>query len=378
MIAIDVVESRDGFNALRGRWDALLEQSGRASIFLTWAWLDLWLRHYGENCRLFIVTGTNERGELVAIAPLMVRPARLCGIAARSVEFIGSGEETTPDHLRMITLPAARDEFARLVFEFFRQHRGAWDMVRLRDTDEDDNLTALVHGAGRARRDVAGSPLDRCPYIALPATWEQYLSGLSAKTRYHIKSYDRALREKRGAVFSVVENPEALAPAMCVLEGLHRRRMEDKRQSGASLDGRFWRFHAEAARMLLPQGRLLLSMLTIGEKVIACTYSFMYRGVVSFYQTGLDPAWKAHSAGMVLLACTVHEAINRGMAEFDLLRGDESYKFHLTKQFRENRSLHVWNDTGRGLTLCALYRVKAWARRRIRPVNKAQVLNDTH
>lgn len=377
MITIDVIASLDGFNAVRDRWDSLLEHTGRASIFQTWAWLDLWLRHYGHDCRLFIVTGTDEQGGLAGIAPLMIRPSRLFGISVRSVEFIGSGGETTPDHLRFIVKHGAREGFARRVFQCLRRHRGAWDLVRLRDMDEDDDFTALVNGAGAYRHDVAGSLRDRCPYITLPRTWNEYLAGLSGKTRYHFKTYERALREKHGAVFSVVESPEALAPALRALECLHRRRMEDKQLTGASLDERFWRFHAEAIRMLLPQGRILLSMLTVGETVIACTYSFVYRGVVSFYQTGLDPAWKKHAAGTVLLARTIREALERGMVEFDLMRGDESYKFHLTQQFRENRTLYVWNDTGRGAVLRALYRVTAWLRRRVRRERTAQVSNDT-
>lgn len=378
MITIDVIESRDGFNALRGRWDALLEQSGRASVFLTWAWLDLWLKHYGGDCRLFVVAGTDEHGELVAIAPLMVRPARLNGLAARSVEFIGSGEETTPDHLRFFAVPGARDEFARLVFDCLRRRRSTWDLARLRDTDEDEDLRALVRGAGTSRQDVAGSQLDRCPYITLPKAWDEYLSGLSHRTRYNIRTFERNLREKAGAVYCVVKMPEELEPALRALEGLHRRRMEDKRLSGASLDERFWRFHAEAARMLLSQGRLLLGMLTIGGTIIACNYSFIYGGVVSYYQSGLDPTYKQHSAGFVLTALMVREAIERGMAEFDLLRGDEPYKFRLTKQARENRTLYVWNDTARGGALRALYRVKAWIRRRVRSERNAQVPDAAH
>lgn len=378
MIRLEIIESRDGFNAMRGQWDALLEQPVRASIFLTWQWLDLWLQHYGRDCRLCIVTGTNDHGELVAIAPLMVRPVRMFGFMTRSLEFIGSGEEITPDHLRFIALPGVRDEFAGRVFDCLRQRRSTWDMVRLRDTDEDDDLTALVNGAGRARHDRAGSPLDRCPYIPLPGSWDTYLAGLSRHIRYRIKTFERDLREKYGAVFSVVKDTAALGPAMAALEDLHRRRMDDKRLSGASLDERFWRFHAAAARLLLSRGCLLLGMLSIGEKIIACNYSFIYRGVVSYYQSGLDPAYKAHSAGFVLTTRMVREAIDRGMTEFDLMRGDEPYKFRLTKYVRESRTLYIWNDTALGGALCALYRMKAWTRRRIRPVKKEQVPDDTH
>jgi len=49
--------------------------------------------------------------------------------------------------------------------------------------------------------------------------------------------------------------------------------------------------------------------------------------VESYYQMGRDPAWNEAALGFVLLAHTIREAIQDGMIEYRLLRGDESFKY---------------------------------------------------
>ena len=51
-----------------------------------------------------------------------------------------------------------------------------------------------------------------------------------------------------------------------------------------------------------------------------------YAGTVGLYNSGFDPEHARLSPGIVLLAHVIRDAIERGVATFDFLRGEEPYK----------------------------------------------------
>ena len=50
-VAIECVDDRWGFTALRPEWNELLRASGADCPFLTWEWLHSWWRHLGDRSR---------------------------------------------------------------------------------------------------------------------------------------------------------------------------------------------------------------------------------------------------------------------------------------------------------------------------------------
>ena len=68
------IENTEGFDSLRGEWNALLERSSANGVFLTWEWLRTWWKHLAERRKLSILVLRNE-GQLVGLAPLAIRPA---------------------------------------------------------------------------------------------------------------------------------------------------------------------------------------------------------------------------------------------------------------------------------------------------------------
>ena len=50
-------------------------------------------------------------------------------------------------------------------------------------------------------------------------------------------------------------------------------------------------------------------------------------GSVGLYNSGFDPLHAKLAPGIVLLTHVIRDAINRGVPEFDFLRGEEAYKY---------------------------------------------------
>jgi CelD/BcsL family acetyltransferase involved in cellulose biosynthesis len=60
---------------------------------------------------------------------------------------------------------------------------------------------------------------------------------------------------------------------------------------------------------------------------VAANFSLDYGDRIYLYNSGFDPGERELSAGLVLLGQNIEQAIQAGRASFDLLRGDEPYKY---------------------------------------------------
>src|SRR5207245_43184 len=80
------------------------------------------------------------------------------------------------------------------------------------------------------------------------------------------------------------------------------------------------------------RGWLRLSELRLDGRPAASLYGFRYRDTFSFYQSGFDPAYARDSVGLVTMGLAIRSAIEEGAAEYDLLHGDEAYKFQWARE----------------------------------------------
>jgi CelD/BcsL family acetyltransferase involved in cellulose biosynthesis len=56
---------------------------------------------------------------------------------------------------------------------------------------------------------------------------------------------------------------------------------------------------------------------------------------------GTDPEWRSRSVGTVILGAAQEDAFERGLAEFDFLRGPETYKRLYTSSSRSVMAFRV-------------------------------------
>jgi CelD/BcsL family acetyltransferase involved in cellulose biosynthesis len=75
---------------------------------------------------------------------------------------------------------------------------------------------------------------------------------------------------------------------------------------------------------------------------VAGLYGFQYRATFYFMQAGFDPAYRKQSVGLLAMGLAIKNAIDDGMDECDMLRGDEAYKFHWARERRELGRLELY------------------------------------
>lgn len=276
-----------------------------APPFQTWGWARCWLAHLGAGAEPWLaLVGEPANGLL----PLLLRRQR----GLRVLSLIGHGSS---DYLG--PLGAAREPAAlRAIGHALRAQAGRFDLVDCLSLHADDaQRAALAEGLGGGARERV---YERCPFVRIEGTWEQYVAARSTRQRKHIKQFVKSLGSPDLAVAC-----EPATPA------LFDELVEVERSS--------WKWEHGVSALRDPQRRAFLRELLTQDAVGHELWLLRARGRVEAFAIVLRGArtryyylpshrTDAPGAGNLLLLALLRDSFAAGVAEFDFLQGDEAYK----------------------------------------------------
>ena len=294
---------------LSGAWSKVAERRSPASIFLTPEWI--------------AVTREHDSAEAVTLA--VGDPPH--GIAALARETDGSlrfaGGELTDE--QDVVAPAGQERaVASSVSTWIA--REAPLQVRLEFVPEDvPTLDVIASALADSGYRVERSRLITSPRLTLPGDFETYVQGLGKKERHELRRKIRRLENATQATFRWASDA-ARGTTLDRFFALHRLSRGQKADFMTTDVERFFRDIADA---LAPLGRLRLGVLRAHDEDAAVLFAFAYRGTLALYNAAYDPALASLSIGIVSHAWAIREAIGERFDTYDLLRGDEPYKYDL-------------------------------------------------
>ncbi len=338
-VRVETIEDTAAFEGLREAWTELLSASAADRLFLTWEWLFTWWKHLAAGRRLSILA-VRSGGDLVGLAPLALAPPTVAHLwSLPPLEFLGTGSVGS-DYLDVII---RRGHDAAVVAALAEHLAGRNLAIALTQIDTKEG--AVWHLGGElARRGWSSSRevTAVCPFIDLKGrSWASYLETRGASQRYNFRRRLRHL-ERLGVSFERAGTDPQRREGLDLLVALHHLRWRERGGSDAFHRRELVAFHEEFSRLALERGWLRLLTLRIGGLPAASVYCFRYRRTFSFYQSGFDPGHAKQSVGLVTLGLAIKSAIEEGADEFDLLHGDEPYKFHWAYQTRELGRLELY------------------------------------
>jgi CelD/BcsL family acetyltransferase involved in cellulose biosynthesis len=371
---IDEIGSEEAFSALRHEWSELLADSEAPSVFLTWEWLYSWWRHIGVRCRPAIITVRRE-GRLQAIAPLSgrdwdLRQLRLYG----SLAFLGAPLRTGnagSDYLDVIVRRNRHDVLPEIC-EYLTRRGRVLDLAQVASDG------AAATRLASALRDAGWSTTQRecglCPVVDLAGhTWDSYLATRGREHRYGVQRKLRALHKGSEVRFELTATESERLEGLRVLLDLHERRWREKggSRSDAFHTPALRAFHEAFTQLALAEGWLRLFVLRLDGVPAAALYGLRYGATFSFYQSGFDPGLARRGVGVATMALSVAAALAEGAAVYDLLHGDEEYKFHWANRTRPLVRLGLYPPRPQGRLAAAL----AAANAHLRPVARRVLLH---
>ena len=295
---------------LSGAWSQIAEQRSPASIFLTPEWIAVAREHDSAEAVTLAVGGD---------APYGV--AALARDADGTLRFAG-GELTDEQD---VVAPAGQERLvATAVAAWIAAERPR--QVRLEFVPEDAPTLETIAGVlGASDYRVERSRLITSPRLPLPGEFETYVQSLGKKERHELRRKIRRLENATRATFTWATDANR-GVTLDRFFALHRLSRGEKADFMTPDVERFFRDIADA---LAPLGRLRLGVLRAHDQDAAVLFAFAYRGTLALYNAAYDPALASLSIGIVSHAWAIREAITERFDTYDLLRGDEPYKYDL-------------------------------------------------
>ena len=318
-------------------WDTLLSKSLDNNPFITYEWLTTWSKYFGRGNDLKIFTAEDYHG-LSLVAPICYSNYKALGSLRRKASFIGAPDSDY--HAFLIKNLQDASAAVNNLLESVIDDSGA-DCLALTDVPEDSATSTLLQSVKEEKLTVSSSPINRCPFMALPNNFDSFLQNLGSNMRRNLKVWERdALKDYRVKFVSYSEIG-SLEDGMKTFFKLHQKRQVSKGDHGVFADEINERFHMDIANAFDKRGWLALYFLTFNDEPVATVYGFEYQQKMYAYLCGFNPDYAMFRPGYSVFKKTIESCIKKKLCQFDFLRGDEEYKSRWKTQVRNNLKYSV-------------------------------------
>jgi CelD/BcsL family acetyltransferase involved in cellulose biosynthesis len=305
---------REDLERLEPEWRELLPRASMNKVFASPTWLRVWWQVFGAG-RDLVLLSVRRADELVGVVPLMRD--------GDGLRF--AGDTQVCDYMDLIVAPGEEQAFLSAVLRSIGEE--PWrQLVLWAVPNGSPTLDALKAVAPQFGLRVDIEVEDVCPQLDLPATWEEYLAGLSKKDRHELRRKLRKLSQGGSVLLETIDDPKSVDAALEDFLRLYRESRSDK---AAFMTDQMERFFSAIVGALAAEGQTELLFLNLGGVRVAAVLCFRGDGEALLYNSGYDPAYAYLSVGLLSKALALRKAIDEGKDRFDFLRGPEPYKYDL-------------------------------------------------
>jgi len=322
----------------RDSWNALLNLSNLFSYFLTWEWIYAYVKSTKIDDSELLILLCFEDSKLIAIAPLYQYTDSFFGIKIIKIGFLGN--TVSSDYMDVITLPEFENKGCEAILGFIEAN--CKYLYEFADVLPDSNIYKCFNDTktGKSRKGYVFEK-EICPRIILPKTFEKYFKELSSNTRYN---YRRRLKQL-SSDFSepiLINDIKSDKEELDKLFELHWKRWSINSEKKSTFNNLYRKEFNNILVSLCKSGKdIIFSKFIINDNIESILYIFRHKSHYYFYQNGWNPDFSKYSIGMLHLIMFIEYAIQNGAKTFDLLRGDEGYKYKLSNDTRKTYIIYV-------------------------------------
>ncbi|MCW3975777.1 MAG: GNAT family N-acetyltransferase [Candidatus Bathyarchaeota archaeon] len=333
-----------------------LKNNSHNSVFSTWEWLSNWWKHFGEGKKLIILI-IEDKNKILALAPFMYSKHSLYGLGnLKKISFVGTPETDYNDFI----MKERKEKYFELFFDHLNEHY-KWDYFQLKDIPETTTSIDLLRNSLKKRFPYYSERVTTlCPYLPLSDSMEDFMKRLGKNMRRNLRRNSRKLSENYRIKLKRYDEIGSVKETMEIFFNLVQKRWEAKAILGdfRELKTTYRDFYLDIARNFAKKGWLGLYFLTANDEPIAGILSFEYRQKIYTYLPGLDPEYSPYSIGNLMHMYLIERCIQKGLKEYDLMRGDVQHKNKFGTINRKNFDLCF---TQKGLNLH--FRIYDWLMR---------------
>lgn len=324
-LSCTVYETFDGLDYLRSPWDEVVLQTSK-SIYMTYDWVRLWWKFYGEPELKLFVFAAGER--LVAIVPIYIETLGWGPFRLRVARLVGANIPP-----KVFNPPVSRWYAEEVLAEVVRQTTGSGcDLLSFGPVCVSEGWDTHFHTVctDASRQCVqANSALGVHSFFELPRNMDDYYSALSANERKNRRYYLRRLEKEYDTRVETISDPAMVLEEFDRFAELHKRQWVAQGLSGHFGD---WPSALEFNRALVEAhgnlGRVHFIRLVANGEVISSHYTFRF-GDRSFWELParvVGPKWDRLSLGQTSVLIKVSQSITDGIRHMEAGLAHYDYK----------------------------------------------------
>jgi CelD/BcsL family acetyltransferase involved in cellulose biosynthesis len=335
-----IISESNQFESLSEVWDSLLRKSGDNNpIYLTHEWLLTWWKHFGEGKKLNVLLIEKE-GQPISVVPLMRAEYRIGLFKIHTLETIGS---LNCNHIGLIR-SGNREEAISAFLAYLEEELAKGELV-LRLTLVPDNSEFLDLLRSRISLPTSNLIMQErvktlAPYITLPSAWDEYFRSLSQNRRHTLRRKLRSLEKAHSVEFRDCTGGN-LDSMLSRFIDLHERRWQSANVSSVFSDPRMEGFYRDIATQFVKKGWLHFTCLVVDGEIASAEYAFIYNRKFYCTTSARDIDYSKYNVGHLHQMFLIKYAIEKGLREYDFLKGEEPYKFHWTESSRRYINLVI-------------------------------------
>jgi hypothetical protein len=338
MLRTTEINDVNQFLELRYKWNNVLDRCRDKHIYLTWEYLSTYWKHFGKEKKLRILC-IKDKNKIIAIAPLrqsrlgfsgplsydVIEPLGYRGLMPEGADYTG------------FILAEREAECLQLFLDYLVKH-DSWDFIYLMDIPGNSAIPGLLSQISNliplAFETEKGAS---CPYMLIPNSVDALMKTLSHNFRYNLRRSMRKLQSDFHKVeFKKYDEVGSVEETMRSFFELHQKRCKSKGLPGVFAKREICNFYIDFAKLFADNDWLALYFLLVDDKPIAAHYCFEYKNKIYFALGGFDPYYSSYSVGNLVHLKTIEKSIEKGLEEYDFLKGDEAYKSGWTANRRRN------------------------------------------
>ena len=312
-----------------------VEAVSEARYFVSWGWIGTWLATLPADVRPDLVT-VRQGGRTVALGLLCrKRVVRHRFLPVRALSLHSTSDPAldclTIEYNGFLAARGFEEPAAQAALSYLVRQEPGWDEIALDGVPP--NYLELAQHAGLSVQIGARKPVYEADLAAMRAKGGDYLASLSRNTRQQTRRAFRLYEETGPLGFSVARDLEEALQTFATLKRLHQRYWIARGRPGAFATPYFEAFHDRLIRTRFAAGEIRIARVTVGEQVVGCLYSFVWRGRIYFYQSGFEYGADARlKPGLVAHCLAIQHALAAGAEVYDFLAGDSQYKRSLGRE----------------------------------------------
>jgi len=331
---VERVDTVEDFQRLRNAWEAVYQSDPEAQFFLSWSWLAGVLESYPGQWMVLVARGAD--GSCCGFLPLRVKLVWSKSRRQLRNELQFAGRLFWADYGSILCDPEHEEAVLGALASHLKQMD--WSHIYLKGFRVSDRRFALFMAPFADERlvvDARTSTINKghtdnliAPFIGLPDTFEAYLSNtLSSNTRQKTRRVLRKL-ESSGEYQITTTCAATESRDLEILEELWRNMWKERKGSDAEYLATKYRIIVKRG---LDDGLVHMPVLWHRDRPVGALASFVDRvkSRLLFFVGGRDEDVPDLPVGLVLHIHNVRWAIENGIKTYDLLRGDEPYKYSL-------------------------------------------------